>query len=57
MRIGTDSWPLMYAAPISDLAAEPIMFDMIREMEWMGPLRRGRVVGGFDSSGRVYPRK
>ena len=37
--------------------AELIMFDMIQEMEWMGTLRRGRVVGGFDMSGRVSPRK
>ena len=41
----------MYAAPISALAAEPITFDLIREMEWMGPLRRGRLAGGVVMSG------
>ena len=37
--------------------AKPITFDMIQEMEWMGLLRRGRVVGGFDMSGRMSHRK
>ena len=48
MRIGTASWLFMYAAPISALAAELITLDMMQEMEWMGTLRRGRVVGGLD---------
>ena len=55
--IGTASWTLMSAAPISALAAKPITFDMIWEMEWMGLLRRRQVVGGFDMSGLLYPRK
>ena len=57
VSIRTDSWPLMYAAPISDSAAEPITLDMMREMEWMGPLRRRRVVGGLYISGCMSPSK
>ena len=57
VRIGMAYWPLMCATPISALAAEPITLDMIREMEWMGTLRRGRVVGGLDMSVRMSPRK
>ena len=57
MRIGTASWPLMQAATILASAAEPITLDMMQEMEWMGLLRRGQVVGSFDMSRRVYPSK
>ena len=57
VRIGTASWTLMYAAPISASAAEPITLDVIQEMEWMGPLRRGLVVGGLDMSGQMSPSK
>ena len=55
VRIGTASWPFMYSAPISDLAEEPITLDIIWEMEWMGPLRRGQVVGGLKMSGQISP--
>ena len=55
MCIGTVSWPLMYAAPIMASAAEPITFDMIREMEWIELLRRGRVVSGFTCQGACLP--
>ena len=57
VRIGTDSWLLMYAAPIYASEAEPITFDIIHEMEWMGPLRRGRLVGGIVMSRRFSERK
>ena len=48
VRIGTASCPFMYAAPISDSTAKLITLDMMKEMEWMGPLIRGRVVGCLD---------
>ena len=57
MRIGMDSWPLKYEALISASTAEPITLDMMWEMEWMEPLRRERVVGALDMSGRMSPRK
>ena len=44
--IGTASWPLMYAAPISASAAEPITLDMMREMYWMGGVD-ARTSGGW----------
>ena len=52
VRIGTVSWPLISASE-----AEPITFDIICEMEWMGQLRRERLVGGVVMSGRLSPRK
>ena len=51
VRIGTVSWPLMYTVPISDSATEPITFDIICEMEWMGPFRCGRLAAGVVVSG------
>ena len=57
VRIGTASWPLMQAAPISASAADPITFSIIRDMEWMGSLRRGRLVGGVVMSGCLSERK
>ena len=57
VRIGTASWPLMYAEPISVSAAESIPFDIICEMEWMGPLKRGRLTGGVVMSGCLSERK
>ena len=56
VRIGTYSCLLMYAAPISALAEEPITFDIIREMELIGPLRRGRLAGGVVVSGCLSER-
>ena len=57
VRIRTASWPLMQVDSILASAAEHIMLDMMQEMEWMGPLRRGVVVGGLDMSGKMLPRK
>ena len=47
----------MYAAPISASEAEPITLDMMRDIEWMGQFRQGRVVGVLEMSGRMSPRK
>ena len=49
-RIGTQSCPFKYSAPISASTADPIKFLIIFEIAWMAPLSvafSGKILEGF----------